>query len=1114
MQKGKDYFYQKRVLRFWIEPQGEIVGEVRGSNYNLYLSALSMNDSLTELYETDCSCPIGRDCKHTAALLLAFLESLDNQQNSLSSGSTRLRALPGGAGGRNSSESSKETPLPMTISFLPDLVNTFRKVAQQRNSGSSQYSDDTPNSRSGSVLYVLRKQRYNFAPSIDIQSAALKKNGTLGTKRNISLDRLFSSSSYVSNEDFAIGRLWQSVSSFNPHYYGYGEDIPPDVEPVLFETLMAKILNSGRCYLEDEFDSPLKLGPRLKGDFRWEADQKQNWHLLPMAIQNDSTVPCLKWTIPWYVDTASGACGPVDFDMESSTYQILVRTRSLSLSEAKNLPVLLHQMDLLDVIPMPPCANQIEIQELTPETTLELDVLKAKQPITRDGSSVISTGQSLRTLVVSGANSSQVRPPRYDSQGKIVLERVDATIVNKQINRLLDLGFTEVQEDKFGKRSDGKRHFIAKNDLAWLKFDQESIEQLRSDGLSISTQIEHDLLPIEVTEESLEIETNSPGGWWFSMELHIKVDGKKVPLLPIMVSAIRALKDSDSMGDSIEILNRNGKYVFSVEDGTLVSVPFDRIRSVLQLVKDMVDKDMNVDKISVVDALDVIADETLAASRWIGFDRIRQFAERLKALTNIPAIEPPKNFLTELRPYQLDGLSWLQMIAKHEFGGILADDMGLGKTVQMLAHIATEKEQGRLDRPFIVVCPTSVLPNWLIETKKFAPHLNVVPFHGPTRFGSLSALKTADIVVTTYALLFRDIDALKQIEWHGVILDEAQYIKNHTTKLAKAARSLKARHRFCTTGTPVQNHLSELWSQFQFLMPGFLQDHATFKDIFRDPIEKLGLAAPKQILTKRIRPFMVRRTKKDVAAELPDKTVIMQHVELEGSQRDLYETVRLTATKQVLDEISKKGFKNSRIIVLDALLKLRQACCHPQLVKLPAAAKVTKSAKLEALTEMVQQLVQDGRKILIFSQFTSMLSKVAGKLDEAGLTYVELTGSTKDRATPIAQFQQGDVPIFLISLKAGGTGLNLTAADVVIHYDPWWNPAVEDQATDRAHRIGQTKNVFVYKMIAKGTIEERMIQLQDRKRLIADSIYDDEGNLGKSFTEQDLEYLLRPISDD
>src|SRR5207248_6011643 len=327
------------------------------------------------------------------------------------------------------------------------------------------------------------------------------------------------------------------------------------------------------------------------------------------------------------------------------------------------------------------------------------------------------------------------------------------------------------------------------------------------------------------------------------------------------------------------------------------------------------------------------------------------------------------------------------------------------------------------------------------------------------------------------------------------------------TKTTQLVCRLDARHRLCLTGTPMENHLGELWSQFAFLMPGLLGDTKRFARVFRTPIEKKQDGERRTVLSGRLKPFMLRRTKSLVAADLPPKTEILRPLELAGPQRDLYETVRVAMHENVRREVAEKGLARSHIVVLDALLKLRQVCCDPRLVKLTAARQVNASAKLEHLMEMLPPLIEEGRQILLFSQFTSMLDLIKPALAEARIDFVELRGNTKDRAGPVAQFQKGKVPLFLISLKAGGTGLNLTAADTVIHYDPWWNPAVENQATDRAHRIGQKKPVFVYKLIAAGTIEERIIELQDKKGQLATATLDPRATVG-NLAAEDLDYLL------
>jgi SNF2 family DNA or RNA helicase len=325
----------------------------------------------------------------------------------------------------------------------------------------------------------------------------------------------------------------------------------------------------------------------------------------------------------------------------------------------------------------------------------------------------------------------------------------------------------------------------------------------------------------------------------------------------------------------------------------------------------------------------------------------------------------------------------------------------------------------------------------------------------------------------------------------------------------QTACELKTRHRLCMTGTPIENHLGEAWSHFAFLMPGMLGTHKDFNKRFRIPIEKHKDRERQAVLARRLKPFILRRNKSDVAKELPPKTEIIHHVEFDQAQRDLYETLRLTMHDKVQQAVSEKGFNRSHIVILDALLKLRQVCCDPRLVKLPSAKKAKRSAKLDGLMEMLPEMIEEGRRVLLFSQFTSMLDLIKPELDKAGIPFVEIRGDTIDRKTPVQRFQNGEVPLFLISLKAGGTGLNLTAADTVIHYDPWWNPAVENQATDRAHRIGQDKSVFVYKFIAKGTVEERILDLQSRKRGLASALMDERPDATAAFEASDLDFLFK-----
>jgi SNF2 family DNA or RNA helicase len=647
----------------------------------------------------------------------------------------------------------------------------------------------------------------------------------------------------------------------------------------------------------------------------------------------------------------------------------------------------------------------------------------------------------------------------------------------------------------------------------WPGFVYDAVPQLEREGWLIAFEDSFRHRVVDGGGEwTAELEEGS--GWWFSLDLGIEVDGQRVALLPVLTSLLARMRDLGASGE-LDALARNGTGFGKLADRRHVALPLERTKAILATLVEL----YHPGSISGAGKLDISAGEAVGLAaveaatrlRWLGGERLRALAERLSSFSGIDKIEPPSGLRTELRPYQRDGLDWLQFLRAYELGGILADDMGLGKTVQALAHILVEKREGRLDRPCLVVCPTSVVPNWLAEAARLAPELRVLSLHGTDRVQRFAEIGDADLVVTTYALLPRDADHLLPVSWHLAVLDEAQAIKNAAAKTTQLVCRLDALHRLCLTGTPMENHLGELWSQYAFLMPGLLGDAKRFARVFRTPIEKKQDGERRTVLSARLKPFLLRRTKALVAADLPPKTEILRPLELSGPQRDLYETVRVAMHEKVRREVAEKGLARSHIIVLDALLKLRQVCCDPRLVKLTAARRVSASAKLDHLMEMLPSLIEDGRRILLFSQFTSMLDLIKPLLVETGTDFVELRGDTTDRAGPVARFQRGRVPIFLISLKAGGTGLNLTAADTVIHYDPWWNPAVEDQATDRAHRIGQDKPVFVYKLVAQGTVEERMIELQQRKKALAAGIYQSAGSTGAGLEAADIERLFEPL---
>ncbi|MFZ1428842.1 MAG: DEAD/DEAH box helicase, partial [Geminicoccaceae bacterium] len=646
--------------------------------------------------------------------------------------------------------------------------------------------------------------------------------------------------------------------------------------------------------------------------------------------------------------------------------------------------------------------------------------------------------------------------------------------------------------------------------IDWWRMVHECLPALRAEGWSIIVEPAFRHRVVEAADD-WEASLGAAGAW-FALDLGIVVEGRRIPLLPVLAEALRQL-GPDSR--DLAALAPGGALYARLDDGRVIALPADRVRPMLETLVELFDaRALSADgtlDVSLSQALALAEHEASLRLRWLGAERLADLARRLRDLGAVGEAEPPAGLQATLRSYQRRGLAWLQFVAGLGLGGILADDMGLGKTIQTLAHILTEKAAGRLTAPALVICPTSLVANWRHEAQRFTPDLNVLTLHGADRAKRFAAIAGADLVISTYALLTRDAETLLPEPWHLVVLDEAQAIKNPSSKAAQLTASLNANHRLCLTGTPIENHLGELWSQLSFLVPGLLGDQRRFGRVFRTPIEKQGDTTRRDLLTRRIRPFLLRRTKGEVEADLPAKTEILRRVELTGEQRDLYETVRLAMHERVRQAVAAKGFARSRIVILDALLKLRQVCCDPRLVKLAAARRIAASAKLAHLLEMLPDLIEDGRRVLLFSQFTSMLDLIRPEIERAGLAYVELRGDTADRATPVASFQAGRVPLFLISLKAGGVGLNLTAADTVILYDPWWNPAVEAQAMDRAHRIGQDKPVFVYKLIAEGTIEERMLELQERKRALAAGVLSQAGGALAAFGEDDLQALFQPL---
>jgi SNF2 family DNA or RNA helicase len=585
--------------------------------------------------------------------------------------------------------------------------------------------------------------------------------------------------------------------------------------------------------------------------------------------------------------------------------------------------------------------------------------------------------------------------------------------------------------------------------------------------------------------KSLEMQVKSGVDWF---ELHGRVDfgeGRSVAIADLLAAL------------------RRGEATVILDDGTRGMMPEEWLRRYARIAAFGESQGDHVRfRPSQTALLDVLLEAQPAVRIDDAFARARA---ELTQFSGIRPIDAPPSFHGTLREYQCESLGWFAFLRRFGFGGCLADDMGLGKTVMVLALLEARRvsqEKGR-PRTSVAVVPRSLVYNWIEEAGRFAPGLQVLDYSGDAR--ASARVEDFDVLLTTYGTLRRDAARLAEHEFDYLILDEAQAIKNAMTASAKAARLLRGRHRLALTGTPIENHLGDLWSLFEFLNPGFLGPAAALgkATAAAGRVERLDL----ELVARALRPFILRRTKEQVAPELPEKFEQTIHCDLEAPQRRFYDDLRRHYRQRLLTSVATKGLAKSKMQVLEALLRLRQAASHVGLVDQSRAGEP--SAKFDVLLSRLREIADEGHKALVFSQFTSLLALLRARLAGEQITHEYLDGRTRDRAERVARFETDrDCPVFLISLKAGGVGLNLTAADYVFLLDPWWNPAVEAQAIDRAHRIGQTRHVFAYRLIARDTVEEKIAELQSSKKKLADALLDPDAGLLRTLQPEDLEWLL------
>jgi superfamily II DNA or RNA helicase len=1053
-----------------------LAGKVQGTERRPYTVQCHFHDDAQELWiESECSCPVGVDCKHVAALLIAGLGQLPNVE----------------------------------IGVRPELVQWLEGFRARR-LGSRSTSKKSSAKATIALAYRIAAN-YRQAAEVHLYKSRLGADGAFRTLdepwHNVE-SALAKPPKFVTDEDLPILRgLWLGRTRED---YGNGFVLRGATGAALLEKLLA----TGRALAVPPIErghtahtAVMHLGQPRVGQLHWQP--QADHHVRPELRTEPPSTVLLSTDPPWYLDVLSQEAGAIHLPWPTEHLLDFLSMPSIAACEAALVGAVM--LDVVPDMPLPPRHDVVAVRvvDVEPVPVLTLHTLRTY------GSGWSPTGPNaldFATVTFDYAGLSidahSATTLRRSAGGEVVQLKRRQDYERERLQELRHVGLTKIAAGRLSGPEPFPAAMLGLDEAAdWPAFMSETLPALAHSGWRVAMT---DAFRYNVTEiDAIDGHVKPGADGWFDLEMGITVGARTVRIEPLLAALFRrdarwllTLEDIDD-AEPIEL---------QTDRGERLRLRADRLKPVVRVLIDLFDASGEKPlQIRASDFGRIAALEDTARWRFHGDTSIRQLAERLRASSGLTAVPVPQGLRTALRDYQREGLNWLQFLREHDLAGVLADDMGLGKTVQALAHLLVEKETGRLIYPALVIVPTTLVHNWLEEAARFAPALKVLNLQGSQRKDQFAVIREHDLVLTTYALLWRDQEVLAKHDYHVLVLDEAQYVKNTHTKAAAALRELRARHRLCLTGTPLENHLGELWSQFDFLLPGLLGTQKDFTKRWRTPIEKGDDTVRRDLLARRVRPFMLRRTKNEVAKELPPKTLITRTVELEGAQRDLYETVRVAMQEKVRVAISAQGLARSHLIVLDALLKLRQVCCDPRLVKLDRAAAVTESSKLDLLLQMVPELIAEGRRILLFSQFTGMLSLIAAALTRASIDYVTLTGDTTDRVTPVKRFSQDNVPLFLISLKAGGVGLNLTAADTVIHYDPWWNPAAENQATDRAHRIGQDKPVFVYKLIAAGSIEEKIVALQEKKAALAAAILSGDGANAVKFSADDLDGLLAPM---
>jgi superfamily II DNA or RNA helicase len=1060
---------------------------------------------------SSCTCPVGDMCKHGAAILLEWMDEMDDLHPNTEKIKPRTSSRPrvGNIDHDVIEPAALTYPIEQWLSKLRNAEAKEQAPKKQRAATSDKF-----------VAYRL-KSGYNDEWSVGAMRATPQQGFAKPIFATLSSHFLVEDTApaYVEESDLEIASQWPDVMG---NSYTGGHTLKGGTD----EDLLARIISSGRAYLHGHETQCLMWGPTKPGIFIWEKifDYRHIEELhLKLAIAGKPITKLIKLDKWYWIDAKTHQIGLLDLPVSKKRAALLLGSPPIPSGAIDLLADALPTSFASQIAPLP-AKRIVERIEVVPIPVLELKMvtIKVEEHVLQPFGSKSwkrSYKQLTHTLPVACVwfDYGQHRFPLDDGGQDLIIPSAtsitrvvrDRAAETKHLKALEPAMMTPLRLIHGVRTGQGADKFLARPlhhpDKQFFEEMRRLLPSLIDKGWRFESPKEFGVAILrpedgyEAIELALRPQDNTPSKIdWFDLHIGTRIDGQEFDLAPAIMAWLRTLKPGARI-ERIEALLQpeasRSEVLMPLTDGRLIALDPMRLRPILEALlklfspRELSDGETGLSGSRLAELAEIDGVAALAKD-WANGSKGARLAHALANWEKRPPTVLPAEFKADLRPYQHEGLDWLQVLFEAGMSGCLADDMGLGKTVQTLAHIAVLKAANRLKGPILIVAPTSVVPNWYHEIGRFTPYLKVLNFTGLERAVFTDQIDDVDIVLSSYALISRDLPILGEKAFSLVVLDEAQNIRNPATAAAKAAFLLKAEQRIALSGTPVENHLGDLWSMMRFLNPGLLGDSKQFQADFRKPIEKDNEPEAKRRLTRRIKPFVLRRTKEQVATDLPDRTELTHEIELFDAQRDLYEVTRAAMQRRVIEAMDAKGLAQSAIIVLDALLKLRQCCCDPRLVKTATkTAKAGGSAKLVQLIQMLQELHEEGRRVLVFSQFTTMLDLIEAEVQALGFSYERLTGSTRDRDGPVKRFQNGQSDVFLISTKAGGVGLNLTAADTIILYDPWWNPAVEAQAIGRAHRIGQQRPVFVHRLICAGTIEEKMLALQARKQELAQTLW-------------------------